>query len=457
MSPIVHIVMIGWIPVVIGLFSVLKPRHAVITSFLFAWLFLPNVEYNIHLLHNKMEITCWGIFIATAIFDMNNLAKIKLRALDIPIIIWCLCPIASSLSNGYGIYDAMAIFLRQTATWGFPYFIGRVYFNSLEGLKELAIGIFIGGMIYVPFCLFEIRMSPKLHYMLYGFYQDDAFDQTRRWGGWRPMVFMTHGLMLGMWMMSASLVGIWLWAMGILKEIKGYSIKWMVPVLVMTSILCKSTAAIAYLFTGTAALILSKKMQNPLFLILLVAIPLFYLPTRSTGVWTGEELVSFISENISQERAASLKFRMDNENILVEKAIMKPLFGWATWGKARVYNDEGKDISVTDGLWIITYGNHGLVGLISMTLAILMPVFLLLRSYPASSWGSPEVAPAVALSVLLALYMVDNLLNAMVNPIFIIVAGGVAGLPALSAALKSYPTGQGEVLHPGLVYTPRFL
>jgi hypothetical protein len=263
--------------------------------------------------------------------------------------------------------------------------------------------------------------------------------------------------MLGMWMMSASLAGVWLWATGLLKEIKGYSMKWMVPVLLMTFILCKSTAAIAYLIIGIAILFLSKNFKNPLFLILLVAIPLFYLPTRATGVWTGENLVSFISENISEERAASLKFRMDNENILADKAFMSPLFGWATWGQARVYNDEGKDISVTDGLWIITYGNHGLVGLISLTLAILMPVFLLLRSYPASSWGSPEVAPAAVLSVLLALYMVDNLLNAMVNPIFIMVAGGVSGLPALSAVLKSYPTRQGEVLQPGFVYTPRFL
>jgi hypothetical protein len=38
------------------------------------------------------------------------------------------------------------------------------------------------------------------------------------------------------------------------------------------------------------------------------------------------------------------------------------------------------------------------------------------------------VAPAASLAVMLLLYMVDNLLNAMTNPMFMLVAGGIAGL-----------------------------
>ncbi len=460
MSPVVHIVMFGWIPVVIGLFFKLKPRHAVIASFLIAWLFLPNAEYPLPGFPNytKMSATCWGVLIAAAVFDMESLARFRLRTLDIPMIIWCLCPIASSLSNGYGIYDGISVFLRQTVTWGFPYFIGRVYFSSLVGLKELAIGIFIGGMIYIPLCLYESRFSPQLHYKVYGFYQH-TFNQTYRWGGWRPMVFMTHGLMLGVWMMSATLVAFWLWSTGVLKSFKGIAMKWLVLLMVFTTIWCRSTAAIAHLFTGMAILYMSQKYRKPLFLILLVAIPLFYLPTRSTGIWTGKDLVSFISENISVDRAESLRFRMVNENILAEKAIKRPLFGWATWGKARVYDDDGNDVSVTDGLWIITFGNHGLVGLLSMTLSILMPVFYLLRHYPARIWDDPRVAPAAVLSVLLALYMVDNLLNAMINPIFLILAGGISGLPPLAVALRETSPELEEENLSSLkpAYAPRFL
>jgi hypothetical protein len=106
-------------------------------------------------------------------------------------------------------------------------------------------------------------------------------------------------------------------------------------------------------------------------------------------MWDGGEVVTFIAEHVSEERAESLQFRLDNEDILADRALQNPLFGWATWGKARVYDEEGRDISVTDGLWIIALGNHGLVGLVSMTLAVLMPVFFFVRSHPPPRGATP--------------------------------------------------------------------
>ncbi len=458
MSPFVHLVMFGWIPVVIGLFSRLRPRHAVITSFLVAWLFLPNVSYPLPGLpdYDKMSATCWGIFIAAAIFDMENFKRLRLRAIDIPMIIWCLCPVISSLNNGYGLYDGIAVSFRQTVTWGFPYIIGRIYFNDLQGLKEFAIGMIIGGMIYVPLCLWESRMSPQLHYNLYGFYQH-SFAQTYRWGGWRPMVFMSHGLMVGVWMMSAALLAVWFSMTGAVKRLGGMPMSAAAAVLLFTALWCRSTAAIGLLLMGIAVLFLSKRFGKPIFVICLIAIPLFYLPARATGIWTGEGLVSFVAEHISPDRADSLEFRMHNENILAEKALQRPVFGWATWGKSRVYDDQGQDISVTDGLWIITFGNHGLVGLISLTLAVLMPVFLLLRYYPARHWTHPQLAPAVVLCVLLGLYMVDNLLNAMINPIFMVASGGITGLLPKVFEEEATVEMDEDYSEPFVGYSPRFL
>ena len=119
---------------------------------------------------------------------------------------------------------------------------------------------------------------------------------------------------------------------------------------------------------------------------------------------------------------------MENENILAEKAIKKPLFGWGGWGRSRVHNEEGEDITVTDGLWIIILGKHGLVGLGLFSLSLLLPIANLLRHCRVKDWTHPQVAPAAVLSLLLGLYMVDNLLNAMVNPIFTVIAGGLAGV-----------------------------
>ena len=88
--------------------------------------------------------------------------------------------------------------------------MGRAYFGDFKGLRELATVLFIGGLIYIPLCLYEIRMSPQLHNTIYGFYQHD-FVQTMRAGGWRPTVFLQHGLAVGLFMSVTSLIGAWLW------------------------------------------------------------------------------------------------------------------------------------------------------------------------------------------------------------------------------------------------------
>ena len=114
-----------------------------------------------------------------------------------------------------------------------PYLIGRIYFSDAAGLRELAVGIFIGGLVYIPFCLYEIRLSPQLHRIVYG-YHAHSFAQTYRFGGWRPTVFMDHGLMVGLWMAMSCLAGIWLYVSGTLRSIRGISLPWFLVPLVVT-------------------------------------------------------------------------------------------------------------------------------------------------------------------------------------------------------------------------------
>jgi hypothetical protein len=117
------------------------------------------------------------------------------------------------------------------------------------------------------------------------------------------------------------------------------------------------------------------------------------------------------------------------EEILGEKARQRFLFGWGDSGGNRVYNEYGKDISVTDSLWIIAFGVNGAVGLVSLFSSLLLPVIVFcVFKYPARTWSNPKVAPAAALGVALTMYVFDCVLNAMTNPIFALIAGGISGL-----------------------------
>lgn len=440
MNLLVYLVMLGWIPLVLYLFNQLPVQRALVISFIGAWLFLPQASFPLVGLPDltKMSATCYGILLATFIFDAKRFQLFKWSWVDIPIVIWCLCPLASSLTNGLGLYDGLSQALGQTVTWGFPYFLGRLYLGNLSGLRQLATGIIIGGILYVPLCLLEIRLSPQLHRWIYG-YHAHSFEQTFRLGGFRPTVFMEHGLMVGVWMMSATLMAIWLWRAGTLTHLGDIPMIWFVLALGVTFILLRSTGAYALLLISLILLFTVTWSRSSMAIWLLAFLMAGYLTVSSTGLLTPNytrQLIATTSQITGPERAQSLGFRLENEQILSNKARIKPIFGWGGWGRARVYNAQGQDISVTDSLWIIAFGNHGLVGLVSLMTALILPILILARRIPVSNWTHPAAAPVAALSVALLIYGLDCLINAMINPVFALAAGGLSGLTVQKISRK---------------------
>ena len=419
-----------WIPTVLVLFAVLPSRRAVIVTFVAAWLFLPMASYELPFLpgYSKMTATCAGVFLSTLIFDVKRVVRFKPSWHDLPMALFCVSPFVSSLLNGLGAYDGASEVVRNTIIWATPYFIGRIYFNDSRGLRELALGIFLGGLLYVPLCLFEVRMSPKLHNMIYGF--APRMVQVR-FGGWRPSVFMDGGLQVAMWMAAASLVGVWLWKTGALRHVWGVSAIWLVAAVFVTTVLCRSTGAFALLLLGLMVMWTTWRMNSRLALVGLLLVAPLYVALRSTAVWDGEPVVA-LARMIGSDRAESLKFRLDNEDILAAKAFEQPWFGWGSWGRNRVYDEWGRDISITDGLWIIKFGQHGFAGLISWLAVMTMPLGLVTSRYLARQSTSAYFAPALSLAVLVTLYSIDCLVNAMINPVFMLAGGGVVSFALVS-------------------------
>ncbi len=434
MNILVFIAMFGWIPVVIFLFNKFPAQQAVIIGFVVAWLFLPQAKFPLSGLpdYTKVSATCYGVLLASLIYDSSRLGRFRLSLLDIPMLVWCICPLFSSLSNGLGLYDGLSSALSHIMLWGIPYFLGRLYFNNISGLRNLAFSIFLGGLIYVPLCLFEVRLSPQLHRIVYG-YHPHSFSQTMRLGGFRPVIFMQHGLEVGMWMMAASLIGIWLWKTNCIQQIYGVPVRWLVFILLITFILLKSTGAYLLLFLGVGILLIAWQFNTSITILLIIASMIFYLEQNTiTSYHVAERVVSPLERIFPPERIQSLQFRVDNELLLKEKAQEKIFLGWGGWNRNRVYEynwqDELVDVSTTDSLWIIAFGVNGLVGLVSLFSALFLPIISFVRAYPSHTWSRTTVAPIAALVVVLTLYALDCLLNSMINPIFILALGGVTGL-----------------------------
>lgn len=147
---------------------------------------------------------------------------------------------------------------------------------------------------------------------------------------------------------------------------------------------------------------------------------------RAKEVWTGEELVSVIKQDVSADRAQSLSFRLRNETALSRKALERPAFGWAGYGRALVQDADGRTNTIVDGYWIQSMGQNGIVGLLALGAVLMVPVVAFLRSRgPRALW---VVAPeGTGLAALLAIVAIDDLMNAMFSPFPVLAAAALTG------------------------------
>ncbi|MCY2954775.1 MAG: O-antigen ligase domain-containing protein [Planctomycetota bacterium] len=422
--------MFGWIPVVLMLFAILPPRRAVVLAYVAGWLFLPVAAFKIAGIpaYDKHAATVLPILLGVAFFDSRRLLAFRFRWWDIPMLVLCLCPILSSLSNAKGLYDGLSGTATQIVLWGVPYFIGRICFNDLDGLKELAWGVLIGGLIYVPLCLWEVRMSPQLHKQLYGYHQHN-FLQHMRDGGYRPMVFMQSALMIGYWMASAAIVCAAGWRSGAFSRVFGVPVLWVLAALLVTTLLCKAMFAIVLMLAGLAIVLVVRRRSWPVLLV--AALIPAYMTVRVCEIVPRASIVSAVASVTNAERTGSLEARLIQEDLFSEKAMQQPFFGWTGWDFFPLDEQGNRRTRGVDGLWTITLGTFGLTGLTSLTLAMLIPVVLFVRSYPVRFWRRPDIALPAAAAILLVLWMWDCLLNGMLNPIYVSIAGGLVGVSAV--------------------------
>jgi hypothetical protein len=355
-------------------------------------------------------------------------------------------PLATILSNGdpmyigggfvlpgLRLYDAISVIMSQVL-FVIPFFLARAVLSTPEAHRDILRIFMLGGLIYSIPMLIEIRLSPQLNTWIYGFFQH-SFDQMMRQGGFRPIVFMPHGLWVAFFAMSAVVAAAALSRdaavedRGRLLMVTGY--------LFAVLVLCKSLASLLYALALTPLILFM-----PLRMVLWAAgafavIAISYPILRGGGLVPVDALVTW-AYDFDAERGQSLEFRFMNETILLEKANDRPFFGWGTWGRNLIYDlQTGRNISVTDGRWIIVIGMFGWLGYIAEFGLLTFPLLVLaLRPVPG---GVPVAVAATAL--ILGINLIDMLPNATLLPITWMMAGALVGYAERLASGAAEPGG----------------
>ncbi len=328
---------------------------------------------------------------------------------------------------GLRIYDALSI-IGRLAIVILPFLLAAKYFASPKSHVALLRIIVLGMLAYSLLALFEVRMSPQLNYTLYGFFPHQ-FAQHVRAGGFRPIVFLHHGLWLAILFAMAIIASTALWRQRLWEGDRAGHWFFAALYLLLVLFLAKSLGAFAIAIVLMPAVLFLGLRTQVLLAGVISVIVLLYPVLRSTDLVPVDSIVR-LAESVSVERADSLRFRLENEDALTARAAEKPIAGWGIWGRNQIYDTEsGRLMSVTDGAWVIVIGVYGWIGYIAQFGLLTLPTLLL-----AFGRRSSTLTPATAgLALVMAANLLDLLPNATLTPITWLIGGALAGFCAYRA------------------------
>ncbi len=442
-NALAYLALMAWPVVCLAAFARFKPTVAVLISFMGAMLLLPEkTEIRVPFQPlGKQEMAAIGALLGVMLVGAARRKLWKAKPLfgaEVWVYVIMAGAFGTSMVNkewlSYGMtnieslttWEAVSVSVGDIYTYLIPFVLGRALFTSREDAITLLRAFQLAAVLYIPFIVIELVMSPQMHNWVYGFAQHD-FIQTMRAGGYRPMVFTGHGLGLTLFLAAAILAGMVLTLAKVpgIMRLRG---RYVSGLLLLVLLGCKSLGAAIFAFLFAALLhFLKPKWQMRVFA-MLAALIVLYPVSRATDVFPHKELIQFVKDSAGPDRAQSLEFRFTNEEALSAHAGKKALFGWGRFRRSMLFIPWRENpVSVADGYWIVIYGQRGALGFICIFGMLLTPIFFL-RSRMKRLVNHEDRYMLVGICSMLLLYTVDLLPNGMFTNFPFFFAGAAMGL-----------------------------
>lgn len=337
-------------------------------------------------------------------------------------------------------YDALSAIVAQFI-FLIPFFIGRELLVTPEDNLQILRVLVIAGLIYSVPMLFEVRFSPQLHTWVYGYFPH-VFDQQVRYGGYRPVVFMLHGLMVAFFAATTTVAAAALWRTR--TRVQRLAPAGVTAYLFSILVLCKSAGALMYGAILVPLVRFTKPRLQLRIAVIFVSIGLLYPVLRYADLVPTQSITEIV-KMVSDDRAGSLESRFNQEKKLLDHASARFLFGWGRWGRSHVYHElDGRvDLSIPDGGWIISMGVYGFFGFLAQFGLLAFPVFCAASALRLTESLVDQVTLA-ALALIVAINVVDLIPNEFLTPWAWLLAGALLGraeaLRSVSVSMRTrYP------------------
>lgn len=315
--------------------------------------------------------------------------------------------------------------LRSTLVPWASFYLGRIMFRSSRDVVLLARMLVVAALVYTLPILVELRLSPQLNRWIFGYAPFLNFNQTIRWGGYRPVVFMGHGLTLSLFMLiSTVMAAAMARARLTLANLPVRPLYWYLAIVL---VLCKSTGSIVYALV-LLPLVAFASPKRFLSLATLLALTVLLYPLLRFGDIIPTQRIAAFFTSLSPERGQSLAYRFDMEQSMMTLTQKRPWFGWGGYGRNFVYDPEtGQRLTVVDGMVIAELSSRGLAGFLTGFGPYLLSILRASRRVRLIRNREVRILMA-ALTLCGGVIMFDLIVNATLPPMFIMMLGALNGL-----------------------------
>jgi hypothetical protein len=330
--------------------------------------------------------------------------------------------LANKVIPGLRAYDAVGMAFEDVMLLGVPFLLGRAFFRTSRDVRLALVAIVVSSLAYSLLVLVEARMSPMMNKLVYG-YSQHTWVQVRRFGGWRPMVFMHHGLALSLFV-AVSVIAAATLARARLRVL-GVPAGAVVAYLGFVLLACRSLAALVYGVVVAPLILVARPRRQMVVAALGAGVLLTYPLLRGLDLVPTDQLAA-VARSVSGDRAESLEFRFRNERPLLERARQRPFFGWGGFGRSHYPETMWERDLVADGYWILRLTSRGLAGMLGYAVLFSVPVLLAWRRFGGIHAEGDRVLLA-GFALVVTIHGLDTIPNGLWTNAPLLLAGGLAG------------------------------
>jgi len=425
----------------LAVFRALPPAVAALAVFLGGWVVLPvghfpagsaAVEFPYwitglavpsDMLLTKAWVAPAAAMLGVLVFDRPALMRLRPVWADAVIALWCAWPLLQAAVSADAQPAGWVASLYLAGSWGLPWLLGRLYCAAPQGQLLLVKGLALAGVACLPFSLIEGVVGPAVYGWVYEIHPF-RLDGAVRYLGYRPLGFFEDGNQFGLWVSLCALAAVWLaWALPPGREARLARV--LAALSVLMAVAAQSVGGILMLGIGVAVLSASRVLRPRLMLAAALAALILGGAIYVSGVVPIARIgkdTAFGQRVIGAFRSVgrgSFTWRIGQDQKLLADAMAKPLAGSANWAWWRP-----KDTRPW-GLSLLVIGQFGLIGLVLCFGALLWPALV-------AAWRAPRGSPwrtsalPFALAVIVALTVLDALMNSFIFFPAVMIAGALA-------------------------------